>query len=117
MEKLTLENLYAIATEVPPHQVAFFAQFGSHYNNVSVATNTPVENVYNFLVDLRDKDTVTIEQLYQGLVVCGLASTAKNHLQNMNDLEQIDSIVQQVGGLHRSTTITITTTITTETVV
>jgi hypothetical protein len=115
IEILTYENLHHIAIEIPPHQVAFFAQFGSQYENASVPKRNPVDIVYDFLVNLRDKDAVTIEQLYQAMVECGLASTAKNNLQHiMNDLKQIDSIVQQVGGLHRSIIIT---TITTETVV
>jgi hypothetical protein len=115
----------AIAKTVPPKHVEFFAYFDADYDSLKHDGETGAYlTVYRFLKNCYKARTTTIQQLYDVLVECGIGDAAE-HLRSvapkgsitassiMNYLKQIDLIVQQVGGLHRS----ITTTITTETVV
>jgi hypothetical protein len=123
----TLVVLMGIAEKVPPKHVEFLAHFNAEYYHLKHDGEAAAHlTVYRFLKDRCQSQTTTIQQLYDVLVQCGIDDAAK-HLRSVApkgsittssltssasinyDLDQIDSIVEQVGGLHRSIIITITT--------
>jgi hypothetical protein len=115
----TLVVLMAIAKKVPPNHVEFLGHFHADYDNLKREGEAAVHLTVNRFLKGRCKArTTTIQQLYDVLVACEIGDAAQYLLSVasssiIHDPEQIDSIVQQVGGLHRS----IIATITTETVV
>jgi hypothetical protein len=74
----TLVVLMAIAEKVPPNHVEFLAHFGADYYNLEHDGEAAAHvTVYRFLVGRHQARTMTIQQLYDVLVACGIGDAAE----------------------------------------